>query len=146
MRVPRIADWALVVGVLSLAAAIGDGQYESAVARERHGSLLWQLQVFDAEGHLLGDRQLIGLENQELILNDSVFSNPRLGLVLLPLGLPDGGLDLELKVSVNGSEHRALKGLKVTPGEMMHLEVPGQPYRLSLRALRLGNQRTALCS
>jgi hypothetical protein len=138
----RLPDLAIVVGVLCLAAAIGEGRVESAKARARHDPLLWQLQVFNEQGALLRSQEVVGAENQPLAVADSVFENPQLQLSILPLGLPDGGLDVQLRFAVNGAATVPLQGFKVTPGETIRLDVPGQPYRLALKATRLNDRRS----
>jgi len=137
----RLPDLAVFVGVLCLAAAIGEGRHESAAARERHDPLLWQLQVFSQSGVLLRSQEVVGKENQTLALADPISEHPQLQLSILPLGLPDGGLDVQLHFAVNGASTIPLQGFKVTPGETIHLAVPGQPYRLALRATRLEGRR-----
>jgi hypothetical protein len=137
----RLPDLAVFVGVLCLAAAIGEGRFESAKARERHDPLLWQLQVFNESGALLRSQEVVGKENQPLALADPISEQPQLQLSILPLGLPDGGLDVQLRFAVNGSATIPLQGFKITPGETIHLDVPGQPYRLALRATRLNDRR-----
>lgn len=137
MRRPRLPDLAIFVGVACLAAAIGTGQEQSAKARERHDPLLWQLEVYDLGGRLLRAREVVGAENETLALSDPLSSRPQLSLSLLPLGLPDGALDVQLRFSINGSAMVPLSGFKVTPGKIVRLAVPGQPYLLALRAVRL---------
>ena len=68
----RLPDLAVFVGVLCLAAAIGEGRHESAKARERHDPLLWQLQVFNQSGALLRSQEVVGKENQTLALADPI--------------------------------------------------------------------------
>src|SRR5581483_4210396 len=133
----RLPDLAVFVGVLCLAAAIGEGRMESARARERHDPLLWSLQVFSQSGTLLRSQEVVGAENQTLALSDPSFQRPQIELSILPLGLPGGSLDVQLRFAVDGSAAVPLKGFKVTPGETIHLAVPGQPYRLALKATRL---------
>jgi hypothetical protein len=137
----RLPDLAVFVGVLCLAAAIGEGRSESAKARARHDPLLWQLQVFAPDGELLRSQEVVGNENLPLAVADPVSQKPQLQLSILPLGLPDGGLDVQLSFAVNGAAIAPLQGFKVTPGETIHLDVPGQPYRLALRATRIGERR-----
>ena len=139
----RSSDFALVIGILGLAAAIGDGQVQSARARERHDPLLWQLQIFDEGGHLLRDREFVGAENELFSLGDPGLS-PQLSLSLLPLGLPGGDLDVQLRFSVDGSNSVPFPGVKITPGKLLRLNVPGQPYTLALRAVRIGSKRPLL--
>ena len=141
MRRPRLTDLAVLVGIFSLAAAIGEGQHESARARERHDPLLWQLEVYDTSGHLLRAREILGQENESLAMSDPAYERPSLRLSLLPLGLPGGALDVQLRFSVNGSASEPLRGFKITPGETVRLAVPGKPYLLALRAVRLDGRR-----
>jgi hypothetical protein len=136
MRLRRLPDIFAAMGVLVLAVAIGEGQHQSAQARGRRDPLLWQVRIFDAQGNLLRSRELVGAENEVLSLVDPTGYSPHLGLQLLPLGLPDGDIDLELHLTVNGGALPPLQGLRVTPGESVQLDVPGQPLKIELRATR----------
>jgi hypothetical protein len=136
MRTHRMPDLLLAVGAVSLAFAIGQGQHQSAQARDRRDPVLWQVRIYDAAGRLLRSRELWGAENQVLSLTDPTGLRPRVGLQLLPLGLPNDEIELELRFSVDGQTLPPLQGLRVTPGKTVKLDVPGQPLRIELRALR----------
>ncbi len=143
MRHSRLCDLAIVVGVLSLALFIGQGRHESARARESTAPLLWELSLSDVAGRVLVQREAFGNENQRVSLGNPVAepalnpAMPNLFLSLLPLGLPGGALDVELELRLNGHPSVPLKGLHLSPGQTISLGVPGSPYVLSLRALRL---------
>ena len=145
MRFRRLPDFFVALGVLALALAIGEGQHQSAQARVRHDPLLWQVRLSDSDGNLLRTREQWGAENQVLSLIDPTGYKPDVGMQLLPLGLPDGNIDLELHLSVNGSALPPLQGLRVTPGQSVKLDVPGHPLKIELRALR-GTTRRPLVS
>lgn len=141
MRRPRLADAFVILGVLGLAAAIGEGRYESVQARERTGPLLWQLEVYDDHGRLLRDHQVLGQENKPVGWDAQGPAHLQLKMVLLPLGLPEGDLDVHLRLSVNGSPMAPLDGIKMTPGQTVQLDVPGRPLKIALRAVRMPSRR-----
>jgi hypothetical protein len=143
MRHSRLCDLAILVGIASLALFIGQGRHESARARERSTPILWEMSLADPGGRVLVQREALGQENQRLSLSDPavheapVHGAPHLSLSLLPLGLPGGALDVELELRLDGRAAVPLRGLHVSPGQTISLGIPGSPYVLSLRALRL---------
>jgi hypothetical protein len=137
-----LANLAVLVGVVSLAVFIGQGRHASAEARERSTPLLWELSLSDLAGKVLVKREAFGQENQRLSVGDPAAGSPFAGapnlfLSLLPLGLPGGALDVELELRLDGRAAVPLKGLHLSPGKTVTLGVPGSPYILTLRALRL---------
>jgi hypothetical protein len=97
----------------------------------------------DPRGHVLRTLAGWGEENSTLTLEDESFgarrgnrAQQRLGIQLLPLGLPNGDLDLELHLILDRTPLAPLQGLHVTPGTPIELEVPGEPLRIEIRAVR----------
>ncbi len=137
MRSSRSSNLLVGLGSLALALAIGEGQHQSARARERRDPVLWQVSVLDARGQVLRAREGWGSENSALTLDDDAFGpRPRLQIELLPLGLPNGDLDVELHLTIGQKRLPPLQGLRVTPGTPIRMDVPGESLRLEIRALR----------